>query len=455
MTSIKAGIVLLSLAVSFFPLSAQEDIENLYLRKAVKEFIAREYDNTISNLEQVVAVNPKNDRAKKLMSKAFVMKGQQALAQNHYDAAAASFEKAISFDSTNSSARKGLAAAKQQEAFVPMNSHLQKSTSSAQQPQTQAPEHPFVVQQAPPTIIQTSPSGGPDSVSAKVIQNILTSFNENQKIIARQIEQSNSLVNRTDSSKDKYLDALLSTSKQNNDKMMRYIVIGGAAVVLFVIIFVVAFFLFFYSVNKNTELRTVKVAQSVAALLAAPASAQPGAAMLRLTGPSQDTQAGKQDIQQAQSIQDDSETALCHSDPLKRAYAIESVEREIIKSKEAVPPERIKKIMDLLNDDNNRVRANAAKAIYSIDNEASLSTLGSMLRNPSKRMRASSIWALGEIGSEKALDLILSLPDETDEMLTYNIKMALEKIKNGTKIPFDDQKTERIDAVILKYREMV
>ena len=174
-----------------------------------------------------------------------------------------------------------------------------------------------------------------------------------------------------------------------------------------------------------------------------------------MTGPSQDNQSNKQEIQQAQIVKDDVGAALSDNDPLKRAFAIEAVEREIIKSKETVQPEKIRKIMKSLNDENNRVRANAAKAIYSIDNEASLSTLGSMLRNSSKRMRASSIWALGEIGSEKALDLILSIPGETDEMIAYNIKMALEKIKNAAKFDLSGQHAERIDAEINKYKEMV
>jgi tetratricopeptide (TPR) repeat protein len=455
MTSTKLRLLCLLSFIAFLPLFAQEDIENLYVRKAVKDFIAGEYDNAIDNLEQVLAIRPKNDHARKLMAKAFVMKGKKALTQNQYADALVSFDKAISFDSTNADARKGMAAAKQQDAPLPINVRAQQFSGISQQPQAQSQERPFIVQQAPPTIIQTPATRGTDSVSAKVIENLLGTFNENQKIIARQIEQTNSLVNRSDSSKDKYLNALMNTSKQSNDKLMRYVAVGGAAAVVFVMIFVAVFFLFFHSVNKNSELRTIRMAQSVATLLTGPASAQSGLNMLQLTGPSQDNPTSKQETQQAQIIQDDSETALCDNDPLKRANAIEVVEREILKSKESVRPEKIKKIMDLLGDDNNRVRANAAKAVYSIDQDASLSTLGSMLQNSSKRMRASSIWALGEIGSEKTLDLLLSVSDETDEMITYNIKMALEKIKNGTKFPLKNQHAAQIDAEIRKYKEMV
>ena len=52
-------------------------------------------------------------------------------------------------------------------------------------------------------------------------------------------------------------------------------------------------------------------------------------------------------------------------------------------------------------------RANAAKAIYEVDNEASIATLDGMLKDQSKRMRASAIWALGEICSEDALGIKL------------------------------------------------
>jgi len=439
--------------------AAQEEIENLYLRKAVKDYVAREYDNTIGDLEQVLAANPKNERARKLLAKVYVLKGQQAAAQNNLTDAIASYGKAGEYDAANLEAQKGLLDLKQRQVAAKQATveAQQQSAANPSQGQAAAPaqQQPYVFQQAPPTIIQT-PQAGTDTVSARVIQNLLSSFNENQKVIAHQIDQTNSMVNHNDSSKDKYLEAIMGASRQNDDKLLRYIVIGGGIAAVFLIIFVAAFFLFIHSVNKNADLRTVQATQTFAALLAGPAAAQAGGSNLLLTAPSQENQNSTQEAQQApQESEDKDILQLSDPDPLKRADAVEAVEREYVKSKDKVGPEKIKKMAELLNDENNRVRANAAKAMYHIDKEASLSTLDGILKNSSKRMRASGIWAMGEIGSQEVLDLLLTIPNEADEMIAYNVKTALEKIKNGNRFPITSERMERIEAELQKYKEMV
>jgi hypothetical protein len=448
MTSTKLFLLWLLSIFIFFPLYGQEDIENLFLRKAVKDYIVREYDNTIGDLEQVLTANPKNSRARQLMAKVYVIKGQQAAIQNNQADALTFFIKAAEYDSTNTDSRKGILEIKQRQASAHQAMAVSPSPASPVQQQSYSMQ--------PPTTIIQAPSGGTDTTAAKVIENLLNSFNQNQKIIAQQIVQTNNIVNRSDSSKDKYLDALLKSTKQSGDTLLHYILIGGAVAILFLLIFVVVFFVFFHSVNKNAELRTIQATQSIAALLAGPSAQQSGANTLLIAGPSPVNQATATDAQLVQEVQHNSGTqALNDPDPLKRADAIEALELELVKSKENVPPEKMRLLGELLNDGNNRVRANAAKALYSIDKEASLSTLREMLKESSKRMRASAIWALGEIGSEEALEVVLSIENEVDEMITYNIKTALEKINNRKRFSLTEKHTERIFAEIAKYKEIV
>jgi hypothetical protein len=469
----KMGLILtlLTLAICSLPLTAQEDIESMYMRKAVKDFVARDYDATIGDLEQALTANAQNEKARKLLAKTYARKGEQALAQNNNADAMTFFSSSLEYDAANADAQKGLSIVKQRQAAQQQAA----AARAAELAQSRAAE------QGAPTIIQTAPAEPTfkDSAQAKAFESLISVMNQNQKIIAQQIEQSNSLVNKSDNNKDKYLDALMMATKQSNDRMLRYILIGGGVAVLFLIIFVAVFFIFFYSVNKSSELRTIQAAQNYAALLAAPGAGANGAQPLLLTGPQGSTpdqqapqvvggqeqpvvmtagQPQGEPVSAVNAAIDEKTEAdieqLNNDDPIKRAQAVEAVEAEIIESKESVRIEKIKKLGELLKDENNRVRANAAKAIYEIDKEASLTTLNDMLRDSSKRMRASAIWALGEIGSEDAMELLLRIENESDEMITYNIKMALEKIRNAKRFPLSSSQLERIDAEVQKYKEM-
>jgi tetratricopeptide (TPR) repeat protein len=465
-------MTLLSVCILAATTAAQDDIEDMYLRKAVKDFVARDYDATVGDLEQVLTVNPQNAKARKLLGKVYARKGEQALAQNNITEAVDYYNKSSENDPGNADAAKGLSDVKQRQASQQAAAQERRAAAAeaaqASQPQGQMMQQPYAV--PPPTIIQTTTqSSASDSAQAKIIENLLSSFNQNQKIIAQQIEQTSALTRNNDNSKDKYLDALLGATKESNDRMMRYILIGGGVAAVFLIIFVAVFFLFFHSVNKSAELRTIQATQNMASLLlAAPQAAGGGATPLLLTGPSgppADRQAAEpvsgQPIPQsapggaAQKADAADIELLNNDDPIKRAQAVEAVEAEIIESKDSVRIEKIKKLGDLLKDENNRVRANAAKAIYEVDKEASLKCLSGMLKDSSKRMRASAIWALGEIGSEESLELLFGIDKETDEMITYNIKMALEKIKNGKRFPITVQQLERIESEVEKYKEMV
>jgi hypothetical protein len=384
--------LLVSLGVLIAPLAAQDDIENMYLRKAVKDFVARDYDNTISDLEQVLTVNPQNEKARKLTAKVYVRKGEEALVQNNTTEASTFFTSAVGFDAANADAQKVLEIVKQRQATQQQAAAARAAEAAEARQQNQAAaiaQQPYA---APaPTIIQTAPAAATfaDSAQAKAMENLIGVMNQNQKIIAQQIEQSAQLVNKNDQSKDKYLDALMNASKQGNDRTMRYLMIGGGVAIGFLIIFMTVFFFFFYSVNRSAELRTIQATQSVAALLAAPGASGQGGMPLMLTGPMQQPdgagvapvagQAAPAAAAAAVKVDADIEL-LNNNDPIKRAQAVEAVEAEIIESKDNVRVEKIKKLGELLNDENNRVRANAAKAIYEVDKEASLSTLSAMIK---------------------------------------------------------------------------
>lgn len=86
---------------------------------------------------------------------------------------------------------------------------------------------------------------------------------------------------------------------------------------------------------------------------------------------------------------------LKHQDPRVRSSAIE------ICSKEMEPEESQKYLIPLMQDENNRVRANAIVALKHLPTEDLCSSLKYMLESPRISMRESAIWALSELKPNK------------------------------------------------------
>ncbi len=420
---------------------AQEDIEKLYMRKAVKNYVAKNYDKAISNLDQVLVANPKNTKAKKLLSKCHANKGIHFLEQQNMLGAEQSFESALKHDPTNQMAVTGKNEIAKFKQKYPAGVPQQAAANQGTQPQGQAQG----AQTNVPQVIVNSPAANVDTNQTKIISALVNNLNKQQKLFGDQIRASNSALERTEDTKEKYLDALVNSSEKSNSLMRNFFVIGGAITLGIFFVFFLVFFVIFRSVSKASDLRTVEANETLKLLLQSPQAAAGGDnEPLMITGP-----------QQAQDNDKDKMDSLNTEDPVQRANAVEAVAAEIIDSKESSRMEKIKKLEELLNDENNRVRANAAKAIYEIDKEMSLKTLKDMLDNSSKRMRASAVWALGEIASEEALGCVLEIKDEDDEIVKYNIKVALGKIKSHKRFELTEEHKQKIESALEAFKDLV
>ena len=65
-----------------------------------------------------------------------------------------------------------------------------------------------------------------------------------------------------------------------------------------------------------------------------------------------------------------------------------------------------------LQDADNRVRANAAKALWTLGSEDGREALLSMLRHDEEAMRLSAVWAIGELRFEGAMDVLIARAEE-------------------------------------------
>ena len=122
---------------------------------------------------------------------------------------------------------------------------------------------------------------------------------------------------------------------------------------------------------------------------------------------------------------------LHHPDRRVRANAVES-----ISNIDDIDDDKIVELlMPMLDDFDNRVKANAAKILWKIGGLQMLDILNDMLMNGEKWMKASAAYALGEIGVYQVVDILLSHLDASDIDVKKNIIIALGKTKESDIIP--------------------
>ena len=93
----------------------------------------------------------------------------------------------------------------------------------------------------------------------------------------------------------------------------------------------------------------------------------------------------------------------------ERAKSVEALERTVKDPKMAI---RI--FTPFLNDPDNRVRANAVKAIYKYDPEGAISVLRDMASNENRWMRLSAAWVCGEIAAPEISSILEALIEDGD-----------------------------------------
>ena len=113
-----------------------------------------------------------------------------------------------------------------------------------------------------------------------------------------------------------------------------------------------------------------------------------------------------------------------------RADSIETIAGVFQDSKLA--PEMLK---PFLNDPNNRVRANAAKALYPYNPRLALDTLQQMGKDSDKWFRISAAWALGEIATPESGEVLQMLLDDPDDDVKNRVRHSIHKILKKDKTP--------------------
>ena len=82
-----------------------------------------------------------------------------------------------------------------------------------------------------------------------------------------------------------------------------------------------------------------------------------------------------------------------------------------------------------VKDPHNRVRANAALGLYKLGHRRGLVVLEEMAHHPEDPFRASAAWAMGETGQQDLLPTLEPLSQDPDEMVRRNAVQAIAKIQ--------------------------
>lgn len=132
-----------------------------------------------------------------------------------------------------------------------------------------------------------------------------------------------------------------------------------------------------------------------------------------------------------------------------RANAVEVIEKTV---DDPLTGEKL--LEPFLNDKDNRTRANAAKGLYKYNPERAMALLSDMVKEKSKWMRLSASWALGEIGSKAAVDLLLALVNDNDEMVRERTLTSLKNIALNKKAQLPYQVYQKIVDILKEKGEM-
>ena len=126
---------------------------------------------------------------------------------------------------------------------------------------------------------------------------------------------------------------------------------------------------------------------------------------------------------------------------------------ELIESTVDDPKVGERLLKPFLEDRDSRVRANAGKALYKYNKEKAMVVLTEMCKSSDQWMRLSGAWALGEIGSQSAAEILLSLLKDSWEFVKKRAVKSLEKILTQKKEGIETALVERIESVLKELKK--
>src|SRR3989339_759314 len=403
----KLGIAAVILSLFYLNVFADQT-SDVYFHRGIQKYLKKNLDGAIVDVEKAISLGSTEKKVSAFLVKMLLERGVVLFKNKQYQDALEYFEKAKKYDPEN----------KEIESVIENVSEKLKPVAS---PVSAVTYERVVVQ---------------DTVTLDLLKSVQ---NQQDKLIGA-ITKPNELIRQILAKSDTERKELINMLDKKNDSMVETIksIVFYGAVGLIVVIIIVVGLIYFVSVRSSLRREAIMMKQQEAL--------SQGSSLLRLS-----------DGMQSSGGFVTPRLMLNDPNPRVKAKAIEIVDAQMISEKEN--PDVAEKILkEFLEDKNNRVRANAAKALFRYKPEMALETIKEMFKSNDKWMQISAAWVLGELeGSNEAAEILLdnigaleeshykqrviksltklnqsenSLPDETQK----KIKKAIEKISKDITI---------------------
>ncbi|OGF46686.1 MAG: hypothetical protein A2452_05155 [Candidatus Firestonebacteria bacterium RIFOXYC2_FULL_39_67] len=414
----KLGIAAVILSLFYLNVFADQT-SDVYFHRGIQKYLKKNLDGAIVDVEKAISLGSTEKKVSAFLVKMLLERGVVLFKNKQYQDALEYFEKAKKYDPEN----------KEIESVIENVSEKLKPVAS---PVSAVTYERVVVQ---------------DTVTLDLLKSVQ---NQQDKLIGA-ITKPNELIRQILAKSDTERKELINMLDKKNDSMVETIksIVFYGAVGLIVVIIIVVGLIYFVSVRSSLRREAIMMKQQEAILnvmMQQQVALSQGSSLLRLS-----------DGMQSSGGFVTPRLMLNDPNPRVKAKAIEIVDAQMISEKEN--PDVAEKILkEFLEDKNNRVRANAAKALFRYKPEMALETIKEMFKSNDKWMQISAAWVLGELeGSNEAAEILLdnigaleeshykqrviksltklnqsenSLPDETQK----KIKKAIEKISKDITI---------------------
>jgi len=366
----KKQLGLVILLVLFRNLSAQtaKDAFNI----AVAEYIKGDRQESITLMEKALSLDSQNIEMKEFFVKMLTEYGSESFFSDEYEAARDYLTRARQMDPANQEIRKMLLLCDRMTA-----AGLIAESSGAKSEELDALIKEFTDEK--------------DKFTAN---------------FSYGLETINSLLKQSEKERAKLLSEIASAREADRAKMNQMVLIGIA---IFAAILLAAFYLMHAITRRFVERREIVTLEHQKKI------------MEEMRGFSQHSPLPP-------LIRNSTHETITDIDPIirEKARRIEFIEEELKNEKD--PNVATTLFLPYLDDYSNRVRANAAKALYRHNRKLATATLRDMLSSHNEWMRASAVWALGEIAEEGTLDMIAEMNDEKHACVLEQIKASLGRV---------------------------
>lgn len=112
---------------------------------------------------------------------------------------------------------------------------------------------------------------------------------------------------------------------------------------------------------------------------------------------------------------------------------IEAIEVELVNASDGPVAQKLLKAF--LNGGDPWVRARAAKALYPLDSKEALHVLQTLVQDPSSYVQMPGIWALGELGTPRALEILMPMAESPHPEIQETVIRCLVQMESKQRIP--------------------